>query len=813
MKNVIKTISLILSIFILVITTGCAFEPVVEDVHIKNNPALLTPPEESETYQNFFKDDRITNQWEDYGIGDPFIYRFDGIYYLVCSTKAGNYGVKGWKSTDLLNWEPVDNGICKKGYIVSDDVKCSYDAYASEVYYLDGTFYLVESSNGKGHYILASNSPDGPFEQISEGRIDNKIDGSFYMDINGKMVLFSANGTVDAAYMSDDMKSASDKIALKNCTMTGWTEGPEIFTRNGIRYYFYTGNGVTQWAYRMNYSYGSAEKSIFEDNIKQGQNVLLNTDDDWHGLGHGCVIMGPDLDSYYLGFHNIYSEGNIEARRFNIGRLLFNGTDVMMQHTGLYNNIVPNLPDFAEYDSANLTKSGSFVLSNDPHGDSFTVEFNFTGTGKLVFSYQDDSNYGYVTFDGSTIEIHAVENGVDTVRGNCKTYRSYKTDVFHAIKLGYKNGLMDVTFDYQEIANDIQVGSFKGGKTGYDNALTYKGSLIFNNTAHGDSDKEAVKMENIPSVSYDYNLSNFSDKSGVQASRDTWANDITESTFEVKLGKTGDYATYLVNVTESGTYGLDMVLSSRYYGKTVGVQIDGGTITKWLIPDYSQFAYDGYLRTKIADLNLEKGNHYITIWNVEDEFAFQMMYCERNYSTAGTVYEHDLKTYPEFGIGYPTFVDSTDEGLKTTNMARYLCTFGNGMLEDLEISCDITMTGENGSGTLGLVIAADNWAFNNTDLDNYKSIQGDYFALNNTKVTIIRSNYQYSDETCRDIYMFETGRTYNIKAVKEGKVLTMYVDGVKVLETFDPMGRTRGYCGLYSNFIEAVFSNLKIKTL
>ena len=135
------------------------------------------------------------------------------------------------------------------------------------------------------------------------------------------------------------------------------------------------------------------------------------------------------------------------------------------------------------------------------------------------------------------------------------------------------------------------------------------------------------------------------------------------------------------------------------------------------------------------------------------------------------------------------------------------------MLEDLEISCDITMTGENGSGTLGLVIAADNWAFNNTDLDNYKSIQGGYFALNTTKVTIIRSNYQYSDETCRDIYMFETGETYNIKAVKSGKVLTMYVNGEKVLETFDPMGRTRGYCGLYSNFIEAVFSNLKIKTL
>ena len=109
MKNVIKAISLTLSILIFLGTTGCSLLPnkKAEDIYINNNSALKNPPEESETYKNFFMDDRIANQWEDYGIGDPFIYRFDGIYYLVCSTKAGNYGVKGWKSTDLLNWEPA----------------------------------------------------------------------------------------------------------------------------------------------------------------------------------------------------------------------------------------------------------------------------------------------------------------------------------------------------------------------------------------------------------------------------------------------------------------------------------------------------------------------------------------------------------------------------------------------------------------------------------------------------------------------------------------------------------------------------------
>ena len=784
-----------------------------KDVYINGNPALKNPPAEEETYKNFFEDDRIAGQWQEYGIGDPFIYRFDGTYYLICSTKAQRQGVKGWKSKDLINWEQVDNGVCTKGFIVSETVTESFDAWASEVYYLDGTFYLVESRNGKGHYVMASSSPEGPFEPITEGTIDSAIDGSLYMDINGRMVLFTANSSVTAAYMADDMKSAEEKTLLKNATMTGWTEGPEVFTRDGIRYYFYTGNGVTQRAYRINYSYGSADKSVFDDELTQGPNVLLNTDDDWYGLGHGCVISGPDLDSYYLGFHNSYAEGNSGGRRFNIGRLLFNGSDVVMQHTGLYENVMPNLPDYAEYDSANLAQEDGYLLSGSEHKDSFTVEFNFTGTGKAVFSYKNPSDYGYLTFDGSKIDIHRVQSGKDTLVKSCKTFRTYKTDVFHAIKIGYKNGLMDVTFDYQEIANDLQVGAFKSGKAGYYGDFSYIGSLIFNNTAQGDSDKEAVKQENIPSVTYTEQLSKLGKNSGIQAARKTLANDITESTYEMKLANAGDYATYLEYVSEDGSYGLDMTVYSRYGGKTIGVQVDGGTIYKWTIPDYGKYAYDGYMKVKVADLNLKKGNHYITIWNMQDEFAFQSMYIERNYNVKGTVYQHDLKTYPEYGIWYPTFLDSTDDGLATTSSARYLCTFGDGTLEDLEISCDVKLTGDNGTGIIGLVIAADKWAFNNTDLDNYKSLQGDYFAFNNTKVTIIRSNYQYSDESCRDIFIFDTNRVYNIKAVKQGKVLTMYVDGKKVLETFDPMGKNRGYCGLYANYIEGVFSNLKITTL
>ena len=219
------------------------------------------------------------------------------------------------------------------------------------------------------------------------------------------------------------------------------------------------------------------------------------------------------------------------------------------------------------------------------------------------------------------------------------------------------------------------------------------------------------------------------------------------------------------------------------------------------------------MRLHLGDLTLTEGNHNLTIFGLEDEFAYQMMYLEPNYNVKDTVYEHDLKTYPSEGISYPTFFNKDGDGFYSDTNARYLVTFGNVNFEDLEISVDITLTGVNGTGTCGLVLAADNWAFNNVDLDNFKSIQGYYFAVNANKATIVQSDYQYSDESCRTIVSLPSDVPFNLKAVKQGKTLSLYIDGEKILETFSPMGRTRGAAGIYANFISARYNNLKIRTL
>ena len=82
----------------------------------------------------------IENQWEGYGIGDPFVMRWNGTYYLYVSTLDSAIGVRGYKSADLVNWQPMTGTGLKTGYVSQDSVTLA--TYAPEVYYFNGQCML-----------------------------------------------------------------------------------------------------------------------------------------------------------------------------------------------------------------------------------------------------------------------------------------------------------------------------------------------------------------------------------------------------------------------------------------------------------------------------------------------------------------------------------------------------------------------------------------------------------------------------------------------------------------------------------------------
>ena len=50
-------------------------------------------------------------------------------------------------------------------------------------------------------------------------------------------------------------------------------------------------------------------------------------------------------------------------------------------------------------------------VSDKATENAFTAEYNVKGEGKMVFSYTDADNYGYMSFDGRNVSVRRVSGG------------------------------------------------------------------------------------------------------------------------------------------------------------------------------------------------------------------------------------------------------------------------------------------------------------------------------------------------------------------------------------------------------------------
>ena len=112
---------------------------------------------------------------EYYGEGDPYILKYNGIYYLYVSTVDDKSGVKAWTSEDLVNWTYA-------GLVTEEPTTKA--AYAPEVVYWNGDFYMYTSPGGNGHYVYKSSSPLGPFKKQTDN-LGMGIDGHVFIDDDG----------------------------------------------------------------------------------------------------------------------------------------------------------------------------------------------------------------------------------------------------------------------------------------------------------------------------------------------------------------------------------------------------------------------------------------------------------------------------------------------------------------------------------------------------------------------------------------------------------------------------------------------------
>lgn len=261
---------------------------------------------------------------EDIGIRDPCILVSNGKYYMYGTGVVWN-GYGCYVSEDLENWsEPQRVVTLPEGHTADGDY------WAPECVEYNGMFYLFATYhdsvlNHRGTAVFRSESPLGPFEQISDGFATpddwDSIDGTLYVDKDGQPWMVFVHewtstddgiGRMCVAKMSDDLSSLISepqeifRADDGRCGMDRQvTDGPYIYTCRD-------GKLIMLWSNVADngYAVGMAECDSIDGEWKQQPRLLFHRDisgTDYDG-GHGMLFETTD-GRLMLSVHSPNSSG------------------------------------------------------------------------------------------------------------------------------------------------------------------------------------------------------------------------------------------------------------------------------------------------------------------------------------------------------------------------------------------------------------------------------------------------------------------------------------------------------------------------
>lgn len=356
---------------------------------------------------------------QEFTCGDPFILRFNGKYYLYPSGTGNENGVRLFISDDLCHFEEY-------GYVVENPLLRS--AYAPEVIYHDGYFYMCTSPGGNGHYFLKSEQLTGPFEIISDN-LASMIDGSFVHDenFNLKFVRADHNGIVMLDFDPENIRLTNRRYLLPQISR-GWTEGPTVFYRYPYYYATYCGNFLISTSYRV--KYGSS-KFIDQGYHIEDEPLIISTKKGYSALGHNSVVLGPNLDQYYVAYHILQPRNEGFFRYLGLDAIHFNGTKMAVNPSNLSLDKPhrPNVEAHLNLDRTGFTKEKEYILSNRKTADIFTAEFNFKGDTCIVLKHEPN----YFTFIDLADGMITIKNSDDFTLFNKKVNVDFNN--FHTLRI------------------------------------------------------------------------------------------------------------------------------------------------------------------------------------------------------------------------------------------------------------------------------------------------------------------------------------------------------------------------------------------
>ncbi len=764
----------------------------------ENIMAVTASPYEK-SYQNPLITPDTPNAWENYGVGDPFVMRFNGRYYLYCSTKDGECGIQCWTSDDLVAWRY--GGLCATEML-------TVSAYAPEVVYWNGCFYMYTSPAGNGHYVLKSSSPTGPFVAVTDN-FGLSIDGDVFIDDDGKWYFYSADGAGIMVYTMTAPDHISSTGRTIGASMNGWTEGSMIVKNGDIYYLTYTGNHVWSNGYRINYATSAISPMSFT--AASDNPLIVNTLSSPTGIGHSSTVMGPNMDSYYLVYH---SSLGAPRRQMNIDRLVFNGTTMEVLGPTVDAIEAPQMPDIytyfekeadldafytenAEISSGTLAVSdGGRVVSRYSVGDNFTAECNILsisgGKAGMIFSYLNEQNFGKALFDpeAQTLEITLTIDGKATTTTKALV-NSFDTptdfSVLQALMIK-KDGEVYTFFVNNRKLTDI-TAHLAGGAFG---VTAECGSASFGFTAiTGDVGESSIKsyFKPIPGS-----------LQGITAVESVDTVECNGSSL-VKAAKSS-YLNYLVSIASTAPHDLAVCYRSET-ASTVALYQNKKEVATLTLPSTNGEEITAIFRA----IPLEKGNAALTLHTEDGIWELSSLTFAASGEVATMEKDFSADDRPTYSDG--TWTRSNGElTLGANGYGKRL--YGEKAYGDYTVEADITP--KSSKINFGLLVRASNPSVGGAGNDvpaGSNFLQGYFIGIDGKSLVLGKHNYNW--KTLQAVpFVANAGETYHIKVTVSGATLTVSVNGNEMLTYNDSDPFMQGMVGIRGHGSTASVDNFTV---